>query len=917
MAATAAEGETPPGAISTPQTPTPPASFDEVLEHETRHVQASRQRFRVAPDAPLATLALSGGGIRSATFNLGLIQAFAEAGKLHRFDYLSTVSGGGYIGGWLTAWIHRKGLAEVESRLAASVNSQGSEPREVRWLRAHSNYLTPRKGLLSIDTLWGACTYLRNLVINQLLLISVVLSFLVTGAMSHAWLANVCYEHPAAVLVVGAVLLMISAPVVGFEFAHLRGQEPRAFARRLACGLRKASSHWIVAGLTVAGAAITAYALAMGGERVTGDLSVGLTAGAVFAAYWLLAALSVAAAFEKASHPPLANTARPEWIWLFWLLLASVLYGYLVDAYATEFPKHAARYPWLVPLLGPVLYIATIEIGALALIALAGRTLRAFAHDWLSRLAALIITICMLPSVVFGSWILLPGTIDYLATALPLILSGITAGWVASTALGVLGGKSAGTGTPASNRWVELLLALTPYIFAVGLLALLVWGTRELLWWTTSFQEPFQQSVSTWSGGLRRNLEILARIPLEYWIVASMVLMAVAALLAWRVDINLFSFHSYYRNRLSHAYLGASAEKRRANDFTGYAPEDSPLLRDLEHMAPDGKEIRPYPIINTALNLGGNPRMEWQQRKAASFVFTPLYCGFELPAPISENRDNSECGGGQPADESPLCAHRRTGTFVGGLPGRQIGHSLAITISGAAASPNMGYHTSPALAALMTAFNVRLGWWMPNPRFFHPWNEGGPGFSSVWMAKELAASATAGDDYVYLSDGGHFENLGVYEALRRRCKLIVASDASADPPFHFEDLANLVHKARADLGIEIKADAVCIRPEVTAGGVIGASKANHVIAEVVYPPQKAGSRPETGWLVYVKSSLPTQLPPDVENYRISMPGFPHQSTADQWFDESQFEAYRRLGLELGRIVVADLAKAKPEPALGW
>ena len=181
----------------------------------------------ITPEQPLAGLALSGGGIRSATFNLGILQALAEAKKLRRFDYLSTVSGGGYIGGWLTAWIHRQGLDQVETTLATSVSGTAPEPHEVKWLRAHSNYLTPRKGLFSLDTLWGACTYVRNLLINQLLLFALIVFVLVGGATANGLLLIISRSAPAAMWTAGAIVLLLAAPLVGFEFASLRGQPPR------------------------------------------------------------------------------------------------------------------------------------------------------------------------------------------------------------------------------------------------------------------------------------------------------------------------------------------------------------------------------------------------------------------------------------------------------------------------------------------------------------------------------------------------------------------------------------------------------------------------------------------------------------------------------------------------------------------
>jgi hypothetical protein len=577
-------------------------------------------------------------------------------------------------------------------------------------------------------------------------------------------------------------------------------------------------------------------------------------------------------------------------------------------------------YAWLVPLLGPILYIAALEASILVLILLAGRSLRPYAHDWLSRIAAVIISLSILPIAVFVSWTLLAPTIDYLVSLAHLTLSAATLTWIVSTATGVLGGKSPATGGNKSRRWVDLLLGLTPYVFLLGLFTALVYATREILGWGSGAQDtPFVAAdVLSWLGALRVNLQRLDGIPLIAWPAAAFVILIVALLFAWRVDINLFSFHSYYRNRIAHAYLGASATNRKANAFTGYAPGDSPLLQDLATM-PGGLAMRPYPLLNTALNLSGRPRAEWQQRKAGSFVFSPLYCGYEFSAPLSQRRDFSDCPSQAALDDAGcVYAHRKTSDFVKTKRGRSIGHALAITISGAAASPNMGYHTSPAIAALMTAFNVRLGWWMPNPRMAKPWAEGGPDESIKCLLRELTAHAHEEGPYVYLSDGGHFENLGVFELLRRRCGLIVASDASADPFFRFEDLGNLVRKARVDFGIEIEVDPSTIRPAIDADGAIGPSESSFAYARINYPPLSPSEPSEVGWLVYVKSSLPPSIPADVDNYRRTRAGFPHQSTGDQWFDESQFESYRRLGLAVGRNVMAAMRQQTSlNPPLGW
>lgn len=900
------------------------AAFESsVKPDELAHIGKTRTNAKldaIGDNLPLAGLALSGGGIRSATFNLGILQSLAQAGKLRRFDYLSTVSGGGYIGGWLTAWIHRKGLDAVEQALADSVNGIAPEPPEVRWLRAHSNYLTPRKGVLSLDTLWGISTYLRNLVTNQMLLFALIVLVLLGGAAGAQVLLWLSADWAPWMWCAGAVLILAAGPFTGFELASLRGQRPQKGAQWIVCFSRTKWGRWMIASLLVTGASLAAFALARDPDDAP------LTQGAwpflrvlVFPAFWILAAIAGPLAFEASSDVSLSSTVRLRWgQWFWWILASTLVFWGLEAAYVHGFATHPMARGWLVPLLGPTLYLAALELSVLVLIMLAGRLLRPFAHDWLSRVAAMIIRVSVLPFAVFASWIVLAPTVDLL-TSRSWALSTATLGWLATTILGVLGGKSAATGpsAPRTNPWLERALVVTPYVFVLGLFTILVWATREITLWSIGRQPGgFEvKTVLSWISGVRENLRLLEAVPMSAWIAGSIGVFLLVSLLAWRIDINLFSFHAYYRNRLAQAYLGASATNRRTNAITGYSPADSPLLDELGTMAPEGKPIRPYPIINTALNLSGRPRMEWQQRKAASFVFSPIYCGYELPPPLSHNLDTTECPKLVPST-ARITAHRRTDAFLGGKVDRRIGHSLAITVSGAAASPNMGYHTSTAVAALLTAFNVRLGWWMPNPRFEEPWARGGPDFSTFWMIKELTADANETDAFVYLSDGGHFENLGVYELLRRRCKLIVACDASADSSFRFEDLANLVHKARADFGIEIATeDAVSIRPQIDAAGVIGPSKVSYVVASITYPETADGLPRESGFLVYLKSSLPDRLPADIENYRWTAPGFPHQSTGDQWFDETQFEAYRKLGVLIGTAALQQLPDKVPP--IGW
>src|SRR5262249_2051484 len=133
-----------------------PLTFPEVFDQELRRVNASRQRRGVTSTAGtdnLVGLAFSGGGLRSATFNLGLLQALAATTLLRKFDYLSTVSGGGYIGAWLAA-LSRRVLDKVPNASFQTIEQLllDSESSALRWLRQYSNFLTPRTGLVSFET---------------------------------------------------------------------------------------------------------------------------------------------------------------------------------------------------------------------------------------------------------------------------------------------------------------------------------------------------------------------------------------------------------------------------------------------------------------------------------------------------------------------------------------------------------------------------------------------------------------------------------------------------------------------------------------------------------------------------------------------------------------------------------------------
>ena len=225
----------------------------------------------------------------------------------------------------------------------------------------------------------------------------------------------------------------------------------------------------------------------------------------------------------------------------------------------------------------------------------------------------------------------------------------------------------------------------------------------------------------------------------------------------------------------------------------------------------------------------------------------------------------------------------------------------AMAISGAAAAPNMGTTTVRALVFVLTLLNVRLGYWLPNPRAvvgagwyrrFVFRRGAGPGY--LW--REALGAVTDARAFVNVSDGGHVENFALYELLRRRCKLIVAVDGEADPEMRFGGLLTLVRYAHIDLGVEIDIDLAPIRIDEH-----GLSERHFALGTIRY-----GDDPEAnGHLLYLKLSVTGDEADSMLEYRARHPDFPHQPTSDQFFDEAQFEAYRSLGYHVGEGALSE------------
>jgi hypothetical protein len=905
--------------------------------------------FEDAHGMSLVGLTFSGGGIRSATFNLGVLQGLAKLGLLPMFDYVSTVSGGGYIGTWLCAWIFREGRDETNGKCKGVVSDkdlgpiqriqdalkpdrsekpQHGEPRPIRFLREYSNYVTPRLGFLGADTWTAVAIYVRNLFLNQLILVLFLAAILLVPHIA-TWITHLAVTSPSTpeYLAPGAIfaLLLISLTVTTLNMKNLTGIHSKT---RVKFGWY-AQLGWVLA-LVVAPLVAAAWIASvwLGGHAALfqNRCEWSLLGVAVFGVAWAFASLwNLPNTGPGAPH--WSSTAA--WVWsIFFSLISGGVGGILLGVLAELFlSKDALQAPWHVVSFGtPLVVVVFLFVGMLQ-IGLVGLYFPDPRREWWSRVGGYLLIVSIVWAAAFTTAIYSPLGLMWLKGW----VRGLSLAWVVSTLVGIFGGKSAATGAIDSRSWKDAALSVTPYLFIAGIASLIAWLLEVSLavlshqdFWLGKFVagSPVAQRVSGWMVSVRpisnlRNVtgqgtgmlnnpvtapalyirahwEILQSTWNNCWLlILFAAFVAVCVFLSMRVNLNEFSMNLFYRNRLVRAYLGASHTTRMPNPFTGFDPHDELQLKDLRS---DQCYSGPFPIVNTALNVVTGKDLAWQERKAESFAFTPLRCGFDTwLEQIDLEDENSPT---KRASSVQKYGYRPTEHFGFRDVGLRLG--TAVSISGAAASPNMGYHSSPALAFLMTIFNVRLGFWAGNPRHESTWMNPGPRVGLLYLLAELLGQTNDEARYVYLSDGGHFENLALYELVKRRCRFIIVCDADSDPACAFGDIGNAIRKCREDLGVEIELRLGELTPEAASADKAASetknpalSKWHWAVGKIHYKLVDPGA--EDGTLVYIKTSITGDEPPDVINYQRQHPEFPHQTTADQWFTESQFESYRRLG----------------------
>lgn len=884
-------------------------------------LHAVNQRAR---SRKLAGLALSGGGIRSATFNLGVIQALAEKRLLREFDYLSTVSGGGFIGGWLSKLIaaHKGRVESVEEALTSPSTSTGkTEHDAVQFLRQYSNYMAPKMGALSADTWTLVMTYLRNTLLNM--------------AMVTAWLACLLLLPRLIAWSAGYSLVGWPAPVRAFSVACFL-LAVYFIAHSIASKGREAISKQF--GMSQQAILLT-VCLPLSAAALVGSLAVWryqveladfwrqlpasfiatptlllLLPGVVYFFVW--AAGWVTAQLGNLRESGLGVEAfRPG---LQWRLLGREFIGHLLCAVGALAIGTVLLLKSVAFLKGEVVGMQDVSIVALVtfgmpamqilfgitltlMIGLLGRLYSDQSREWWARLGAWVGIIAFAWTALFCATFYLPPLLHYAYDKYPAYAG--SGGVITSllTYAGLRAGSSAKTGGPQKKSRYDAIARLAPLTFSVLLVAALSAWLQYLLvapdstvvrTGPASYIDAYVRSVPLVSPNTAYDVQPAIEVLILLGVFA-----VFAVLLGGRLDINKFSLYMMYRMRLVRAYFGASTIGRTPHPFTGFDPNDDPELATLLKSAPvDGAPEtlqRPYHIINAALNLVGGKDLAWQTRKAANFTFTPRFCGFESPALAPGRQYESSWRG----------AYRPTSEYASKSSSQwaeeRIKLGAAVAISGAAASPNMGYHSSPPLAFLMTLFNLRLGRWCPNPMKRETWKRATPRMALFSILSELFGHTDMTAKFLYLSDGGHFENLGLYELVRRRCRLILVVDASADSDGNFGDLGNAIRRCGTDFNIPIELNARGIQR--FEGKETGSS---FVMGTVKYA--QADGRGRDGLLLYIKPTIVGNENADILNYSKTHPEFPHQSTADQFFDENQFESYRSLGYQTAMLALKDV-----------
>jgi hypothetical protein len=763
----------------------------------------------------LVGLCLSGGGIRSAIFCLGFIQALFRNGLLKRIDYLSTVSGGGYLGSCLTALLSSN-LQNVDRTVLDACKNQ---PGAILWDECNFPFAMPKRRKMTAP-------------------------------------GNEPRQEAAAVPSSPAS----SAPPPPKEFLSAEKNPTRR--------LRYYSNY-----LTAEGSFIQKYfgpLLAFGRGflfNLALILPLFIFAAALLAAVYKIPSFPVGAyhSFFQMDRLDQALKSRSE---------AVTQYERFILQASIDRPAHLSLAE-RVNIVKASENLADREYRLARRVAESRDAIRA---EWLSMLvlplAAIGLVLALdLVFMMRKTWAFLPTRFRFsYKTSLFLV-----AGCICPLAIQLFGALILYWNhfrLPNEIALLSLLSFLGPKLFSAEknqstdtLFYLRLAASFCLMMLAPAFFLFF----TGWIVQAIRSLD-LAWNRMVWLILAGACILYLPSRL---LNINKISLHVFYRDRLSRAFLirhDSGRPPANAVPFERLATDDQIRLDTLyDHESTTG----PYLIINANLNNKKElPRddPEGVFRTGESFIFSKYWCG------------------------SNRTGYIRTADYQDRDP--HVNLATAAAISGAAANIGMGSSSVGVIRLLMALLNIRLGYWAPNPgqpvsRVKQALFGRTPG---TWtLFKEMFGIYSHKGSYINLSDGGHFDNSGVYELLKRRCKYIVVADAEADPQMRFQALAYIIRLAHIDFGVRIDINLSDIKP-----GAESKVSAKHCVVGTIRYPETDDLNEEYGFLFYCKSSLTGDEPHHLNEYRIKHPSFPHQTTADQWFDEQQFEAYRELGYHVAR-----------------
>ncbi|HEY4093641.1 MAG TPA: patatin-like phospholipase family protein [Luteibacter sp.] len=762
--------------------------------HEQEALAERRRKANVAAGDPLIGLALSGGGIRSATFCLGVLRALAGHRLLHRFDYLSTVSGGGYVG---SAFGRLFNASPTGQASAVETGVARDDTSFLWWLRNNGRFLAPA-GTKDLMQAWSS--HLRGFLATQMeiAVLAVLLACVVT-------LPHLAY-----------VTCVPSDAVAPFA----------------------TSIWWWLLPLPAAVAAIACYG------------------------YWFLGRTTFAGVFTALITAAVAATLA----WRAWNGLHDV-----------------EQYMWFTAALllapAPIAWLVTRASGAM-------RPADANRVRYTTAFAAclkVLAVVAALGALDMASWYVH----DNFSPS-----AQVNTGWRLATTAGIATAVFAVVRAlaPAANASGKAGAKLPWLIIAQGLgivmLAILA------VFWTTVFQFlifPADQQGLDW-------------LPAAWsrWLAAFAVVVLYLVFNGRALgQLNQSSLHFFYRSRLARTYVavgnGPRPNTTRATRFpadvlaTNTRPITQAITKVTELMPGDDVALAEYTphlfggpvhLINCCINQTVDDRTGTYNADRKGVCVTVSALGVET---------------GTHGPESPA---------AGTLAETTLAEWVAI--SGAAVSSGMGSNTRPGVAALLFLSGLRLGYWQrnlnnPNPP---PWRQRVVPKYGAMLREMFARFPGLRSAYWYLTDGGHFDNTGVYPLLKRELPLIVLVDCGADPDYRFADVENLVRKARIDYdaGIAFVDPAgLATIPGAPAFGTpdtISADPgaAHLMLARICYA---SGAR---GTLLVIKPRLQECMALDVAGYADRDPTFPQQSTAQQFFSESQWESYCQLGRTLGDTV---------------